>query len=94
MSAGLGAGFFLAGFFAFEVAGAAAAFLDFIGLLTHGGLLPLYRIRISLNFDNHETGGRFFQCHSAELVVFIGMWGIFWGRRVFVEFKGSDGVFC
>jgi len=39
---GSGGGFF-AGGFAFEVAGAAVAFLDFVGLLTHGGLLSLYR---------------------------------------------------
>ena len=41
----LRAGFALLGFFAFQVTGATAAFLDFIGLLAHGGLLPLYRIR-------------------------------------------------
>ena len=57
----LRAGFALLSFFAFQIAGAPPAFLDFIGLLSHGGLLPLYRIRYPVYFGDYETCGRLVQ---------------------------------
>jgi hypothetical protein len=68
----LRADLFLLGLFAFQVAGAPAAFLDFIGLLTHGGLLPLYRIRYPVYLGTMKREVVWFNVFLLQLVFFTG----------------------
>ena len=86
----LRAGFALLGLLAFQVAGATAAFLDFIGLLAHGGLLPLYRILSTVYFRDYETGGRLDQYFFTAIGV------SHWMQHLGLEFgaEDSDGIFC
>ena len=68
----LRAGLALLGFFAFQVAGATAAFLDFIGLLAHGGLLPLYTIRYPFIFGTMKRMIVWFNIFFLQLVFLTG----------------------
>ena len=86
----LRAGFALLGFFSFQVTGSPPAFLDFIGLLAHGGLLPLYRIRFPVYFREYETGDRLVQYFFSATGVSHRL------QRFGEEFRAGypDGIFC